>query len=143
MMTTDDSRPDSPDGDDGNPDAFSERPWIDLKTTHDVESWIDHYNWDLQRAINKPNPTGAGVCFVLVHGGEIFMHTTGELILLDVTPEAAWVAPVITAATGTEAPSSQIWTLPGDRLTELVLGLNSLIASTRIIISHPFKARRY
>ena len=71
------------------------------------------------------------------------MHTTEDAILLDVTPEAEWVVPVITAATGIDAPHSQIWVLPNDRLTQLVLGLNSLIASSRIDISHSYKTKKY
>jgi hypothetical protein len=120
------------------------RPWIVLTTTYDVEAWIDNYNRDLQRAIQKANPTGYGICFCLEQGGEIFMHTTSEGdVLLDVTPEAEWVAPLITAATQVEAPRSQIWALPGHTLTQLVLGLSSLIASTRLVLGHDFKIRKY
>ena len=129
--------------DTSNPEEFPERPWIDLTTTYDVEAWIDHYNWDLQRCIKNTNAIGYGVCFRLGQGGQIFMHTTEGVILLDVTPEAEWVAPVITAATGIEAPHSQIWVLPDDRLTQLVLGLSSLIASTRIVVSHSYKTKKY
>jgi len=68
------------------------------------------------------------------------MSTTEGAILLDVTPEAEWVAPVITAATGIEAPRGQMWVLPDDKLTQLVLGLSSLIASTRMVLSHRYKA---
>lgn len=70
------------------------------------------------------------------------MHTGEEAILLDVTPDADWVAPVITAATGLQAPSTQIWALPTDTLTQLVLGLNSLIESTRMVASHDYKAKK-
>jgi hypothetical protein len=122
----------------------SERPWIVLTTSYDVEAWIDSYNRDLQRAIEKTNATGYGICFRLAEGGEIFMHTDSEGdVLLDVTPEAEWVAPLITAATRVEAPRSQIWALPGHTLTQLVLGLSMLIASTRIVLSHDFKMKKY
>lgn len=67
------------------------------------------------------------------------MHTTGGGILLDVTPDAEWAVPVITAATKIEAPPMQIWVLPDDVLTQLVLGLNSLIAATRIVVGHSYK----
>src|SRR4051794_37082569 len=97
----------------------SERPWIDLTTTHDVEAWIDNYNRDLQRYVKKVNAIGYGVRFSLRLGGHIFMHTPEDAILLDVTPEAEWAAPVITAATGIEEPHSQIWVLPDDKLTQL------------------------
>lgn len=119
-----------------------ERPWIHLDNTHDVEAWIDNYNWDLQRHLKQAD-AGVGICFVLNHGGEIFMQTTSEgQILLDVTPDAEWVTPAITAATGVEAPGTQFWVLPGDVLTQLVLGLSGLIASSRTVIGHQFTARK-
>lgn len=126
-----------------DPEEPAARPWIDLKSSYDVEAWIDRHNLDLQGRIKKTNATGYGVCFCLGHGGEIYMHTTEDAILLDVTPDAQWVVPVITAATGIEAAHSQIWVLPDDRLTQLVLGLSSLIASSRIVISHRYKSRKY
>jgi hypothetical protein len=126
-------------------DAPVERPWIVLKTTYDVEAWIDHYNRDLQRHLAKlKNPSGYGIRFRLAHGGDIYMHTTPDGdVLLDVTPEAEWVAPLITAATKVDAPSSQIWALPGHMLTQLVMGLSSLIASTMIVTSHDYKLRKF
>jgi hypothetical protein len=121
-----------------------ERPWIDLKTTYDVEAWIDSYNRDLRRMMEGGNTTGYGICFCLGAGGEIFMHTTPDGdVLLDVTPEAEWVAPVIAAATRVEAPPSRIWALPGHTLTQLVFGLSTLIGSTRMVHSHDFKVRKY
>ena len=133
-----------PDADVTPIDAHPERPWIALNTTYDIEAWIDSYNRDLQYAMKKTNATGYGICFFLELGGEIFLHTTQEGdVMLDVTPEAAWVAPVITAATQVQAPGSQIWALPGDTLTQLILGLSNLIASTRIVLDHQFKVPRY
>jgi hypothetical protein len=124
-------------------DEPQERPWIVLSNTYDVEAWIDQYNRSLQRFVKKANPTGYGICFGLQHGGEIFMHTTPEgIILLDVTEEAEWVMPVISAATGATAPRSRIWMLPGDTLTQLILGLSSLIAVTRFVASHDFKIKK-
>jgi hypothetical protein len=123
-------------------DEITERPWIDLKTTYDVEAWIDNYNWELQRHIKNPNAAGYGTCFRLVHGGQIYLHTTQDAILLDVTPEAEWVVPVISAATGIAAPPSQIWVLPEDKLTQLIMGLSGLIASSSIVISHSYKAKK-
>jgi hypothetical protein len=121
-----------------------ERPWIVLNTTYDVEAWIDSYNRDLQRAVENRNTTGYGICFRLAEGGEIYLHTDQEGdILLDVTPEAEWVSPLITAATRVAAPASQIWALPGHTLTQLVLGLSSLIAATRIVTSHQFRTKRF
>jgi hypothetical protein len=120
--------------------APAERPWIELTATFDVEAWIDQYNWDLQRFMQGKNTTGFGVCFRLKHGGEVYLHTNQDAILLDVTPEAEWVVPVIAAATGVAAANSQIWVLPNNRLTQLMLGLSSLIATTRMVESHRFKA---
>ncbi|MFZ1181234.1 MAG: hypothetical protein WAN92_06955 [Herbaspirillum sp.] len=120
-------------------DVHPVRPWIVLTTTYDVEAWIDSYNRDLQQAVRK-DAQGCGICFCLALGGKIYMHTTSEGdILLDLTEEAEWVAPVITAATGTPPPASSIWTLSGGSLTQLILGLSSLIAATRIVVSHVYK----
>ncbi|MES2535684.1 MAG: hypothetical protein V4632_07400 [Pseudomonadota bacterium] len=126
------------------PDAPSARPWIDLRTSHDVEAWIDSYNRSLQQFAVKANATGYGICFGLEAGGDIFMHTDSEgNVLLDVTPEAEWVTPVITAATHVRGTGSRIWALPGDTLTQLVLGLSSLIATSTIVLSHPFKISKF
>lgn len=130
--------------DNGKPEEPAERPWIVLHTTYDVEAWIDNYNRELQRAIENTRAAGYGICFRLAHGGEIYLHTTPDGdVLLDVTPEAEWVAPLITAATQVETPSARLWALPGHTLTQLVLGLSSLIASTRIVLQHDFKLKKY
>lgn len=116
------------------------RPWIVLTTTYDVEAWIDSYNRDLQQASSKNNASGYGICFGLELGGEVYLHTTSEGdVLLDVTEEASWVAPLIAAATALPAPTGSVWVLPPDTLTQLILGLSTLIASTRIVVSHEFK----
>lgn len=127
---------------DKNQDEPVERPWIVLKTTYDVEAWIDHQNRAIQQLINSSKASGWGICFSLGEGGDIFMHTTSEGdVLLDVTPEAEWVTPLIAAATQVDVPATQIWALPGDRLTQLVLGLSSLIASTRPVLDHSFNLK--
>ena len=125
------------------PEEIAERPWIHLTNTHDVEAWIDNYNWDLQRHVKQGNAASAGICFRLAHGGEIFLHTTSEGdVVLDVTPDAEWATPVITAATGVETPHARIWLLPGDVLTQLVLGLSGLIASSRAVVDHQFNTKK-
>lgn len=127
-----------------NQDAQLARPWIVLKTTYDVETWIDHQNRSIQQLGKSSKAGGWGICFGLSEGGEIFMHTTAEGdVLLDVTPEADWVAPLLAAATQVEVPNTQIWALPGDRLTQLVFGLSSLIATTRLVVEHNFNLRKY
>ena len=132
------------DAENDNPDLARERPWIELKTTYDVEAWIDNYNRDLQRLVEKKNAPGYGICFCLAAGGEIFMHTTPDGdVLLDVTPEAEWVAPLISAATRVEAPPSQIWFLPGHTLTQLIFGLSGLIGSTRMVLQHDYRIKKY
>lgn len=122
---------------------LNERPWIVLNTTYDVEAWIDNFNRELQRLTEGKNLAGSGICFCLAHGGEVFLHTTADGdVLLDVTPEAEWVAPVIAAATHADASELQIWTLPGHVLTQLVLGLSSLIGSTKIVLQHEFRIKK-
>ncbi len=129
----------------GHPSATPHpvRPWISLGSTYDVEAWIDNYNRYLQQVIKKNNTHGYGICFFLHHGGEIFLHTTSDGdVLLDVTENAAWVAPVIALATDVNVPTTSFWTLPGDTLTQLILGLNSLIAATQIVLNHEFNIKK-
>lgn len=129
---------------DNTPAEPGERPWIVLSTTYDVEAWIDNYNRELQLHVDpKKQPNGHGICFGLEHGGEVYLHTTQDGdILLDVTPEAEWVAPLIAAAAQVAQPASQIWPVPGDRMTQLILGLSPLIATTRIVINHDYRIRK-
>lgn len=128
---------------DDYPAELPERPWIVLNTSYDVEAWMDNYNHELQRAVVKTNVPGYGICFRLQHGGDIYLHTDAEgNILLDVTPDAEWVAPLISAATQVDVPPSRIWSLPGHVLTQLVLGLSPLIATTRLVLRHDFKMRK-
>ena len=63
-------------------------------------------------------------------------------ILLDVTPEAAWAHPVLVAITQASPPRGQYWLLPGDLLMQLLLGLNTLIASTRLVLQHVYRPLR-
>jgi hypothetical protein len=119
---------------------FRPRPWLPLETPQDVELWIDEHNRAMQELI-LPNETGYGVCFTLSVGGNIYMQTSGDAVILDVEQEAGWIAPLITAATGVEPPRGQIWVLPEDRLVQLIVGLSSLVESTLLVTGHPFGAR--
>ncbi len=121
-----------------------ERPWIALDTTYDVEAWIDAYNRELQRFTENRNVSGYGICFVLGEGGELYLHTTPEgEIVLDMAPDAEWVAPLITAATGSPQPVSRLWPLPATALTQLILGLSPLVAATRTVVGHDFGRAKY
>jgi hypothetical protein len=120
-----------------------ERPWLALKTTYDVETWIDHFNRNLQQFAPNLKTNGYGICLRLQHGGEIFIHTTPEgEVLLDVTDDAAWVVPVIASTTGMTASHSSIWQLQSDMLTQLLVGLSSLIATTRIVLQHDYRPKK-
>ncbi|WP_426194063.1 hypothetical protein [Massilia sp. DWR3-1-1] len=119
---------------------FRAVPWTALETPQDVELWIDEHNQSLQEHI-APQETGYGVCFTLAVGGKVFMQTTGDAIFLDVEADAAWIAPLLTAATGAQPPAGQLWVLPEDRLVQLVLGMSPLIATTTLIVGHRFGSR--
>ncbi|MES3025975.1 MAG: hypothetical protein V4857_30715 [Pseudomonadota bacterium] len=120
---------------------FRPCPWTALETVQDVELWIDEHNRSLQEHIG-PQETGYGVCFTLAEGGNIFMQTNGDAIMLDVEPDAQWVAPLISAATQSPPPPGQSWVLPDDKLIQLVIGLSSLVASTTLVSGHRFGRRR-
>ncbi|WP_293777983.1 hypothetical protein [uncultured Oxalicibacterium sp.] len=116
------------------------RPWIVLKTTYDVEMWIEHQNRYLQSVAGKHRPERCGIAFMLEAGGVLYLHTTQEgVVLLDVPEEAEWVAPLLTAATGIDAPNGQVWLLPSDLLTQLLLGLSPLLSATSLVVDHDFR----
>lgn len=124
-------------------EPFQERPWIKWESTYEIEAWIDTYNRDMQKIIKDPRASGYGICFMLEEGGEIYLHTTPEgIVLIDVTPDAEWVSPLLAAVTQEEASASRIWTLPVEKLTQLILGLSSLIKSTRMVRNHEFRFKK-
>ncbi len=116
--------------------------WLAWDALLDLEVWIDTHNRELQLAVPK-NAVGYGSAFRLTEGGDIFMHTTGEGdILLDLTPEAQWVAPVVSAATGVAPPRGQIWVLPAGAMLPLLMGLSSLIAASRLVLQHEYRIKK-
>lgn len=119
---------------------FRPCPWINLQTPQDVEAWIDEHNRSMMEHIG-PQETGAGVCFTLTEGGNIYLQTTADAVLLDVDPDAAWITPLIVAATQAELPRGQLWVLPDDKLIQLIVGLSSLVASTTLVAGHNFGGR--
>ena len=123
-----------------NQDRFRPCPWTDLQTPQDVEAWIDEHNRSMMEHIG-PQETGVGVCFTLAEGGNIFLQTSADAIILDVEPDAQWVAPLIMAATQSELPAAQLWILPDDKLIQLIVGLSSLVVSTTLVSGHNFGVR--
>ena len=117
--------------------------WMHLLTPLEAEAWIDLFNHDLQQCILNTNASGYGVCFTLAEGGDIYLHTTSEgYVLLDVTPDAQWAAPVIAAAANVAQPDTQIWHFPDDKLVQFVFGLSSLVASSTMILQHDFNLKK-
>ena len=119
---------------------FRPCPWVALQTAQDVEAWIDEHNRSMMAHIG-PQETGVGVCFTLAAGGNIYLQTSADAVILDVDPDAQWVAPLIMAATQSAAPAAQLWILPDDKLIQLIVGLSSLVASTTLVSGHNFGGR--
>ena len=112
----------TPDTNDTERPRFRPVPWTSLETPQDVELWIEEHNRAMQELV-KPQETSVGVRFRLAAGGDVYMHTAADAVILDVEPDASWVAPLIMAATGAEQPAGSIWVLPDDKLVQLLLGL--------------------
>jgi hypothetical protein len=125
------------DNDSAERPRFRPVPWTALETPQDVELWIAEHNQTMLEMI-KPQETGVGVRFRLAVGGDIYMQTTADAVVLDVEPDAGWVAPLIMAATGAEQPNGRIWVLPDDKLVQLLLGLSTLVESSLIVTGHNF-----
>jgi hypothetical protein len=119
---------------------FRPRPWEPLESPQDVELWIEEHNQAMQELIS-PKETGVGIRFTLAAGGDIYLQTAADAVILDVEPDAEWVAPLILAATGAEAPKGQVWILSADKLIQLILGLSSLVESTILVTGHNFGSR--
>lgn len=131
----------------GQHSVTPEHPWVSLETIQDVEAWMDLNNRELQELLDPKlgqyGSQGQGICFSLAHGGEIYLHTNSDGdVLLDVSNEAEWIAPVISATTQVAPPRGQIWILPQHVLLQLILGLNSLIASSRLVLKHEYRTRK-
>jgi hypothetical protein len=120
---------------------FRPVPWTALDTPQDVELWIAEHDLALKEHVGKQE-TGYGVCFSLAEGGDIYMQTTEGAVILDVTPEADWVEPLLCAISGAEPPAGRLWTLPEDKLVQLILGLSTLVATTTLVVGHQFGRRR-
>lgn len=135
--------PDSPSADQpAVKPRFRPVPWQALETAADVELWIEEHNLALQQHV-APGETGYGVCFTLDAGGEIYMQTSADgAVILDLTPDAEWIAPLITAAAQVAQPDGSVWVLPDDKLIQLMIGLSSLIASSILVVGHNFGLRR-
>ena len=117
---------------------FRPRPWDHLETPYDVELWIEEHNRSMQENI-RPAESGYGIRFCLTEGGDIFMQTSADgAVILDLTAEAEWVSPLISAAAQVEPPVASLWILPDDKLIQLVLGLSSLIATSTLVVGHHF-----
>jgi hypothetical protein len=135
-MMHDETQPDS------KPARFRPCRWVDLRTPSEVELWIDEHNRSMQENM-RAGESACGVCLALTEGGDIFLQTSVDgAVMLDVTSDAQWVAPLICAATQTEAPGSSLWILPDDKLIQLVLGLSSLIATSTLVVGHNFGLRQ-
>jgi hypothetical protein len=119
---------------------FRPVPWIELQTPQDAEAWIDEHNRSMVEHIG-PQETGVGVCFCLAVGGMLYLQTTGDAVLVDVDEDAAWISPLIAAATGVEPPRGRLWILPDDKLVQLLIGLSSLVETTTLVTGHKFGAR--
>jgi hypothetical protein len=128
------------DDDDAAKPRFRPVPWSALETPQDVELWIAEHDLALKEHVGKQE-TGYGVCFSLAEGGDIYMQTTEGAVVLDVTPEADWVEPLLCAVSGMAPPKGRLWVLPEDKLVQLILGLSTLIASTTLVVGHKFGRR--
>lgn len=118
-------------------------PWLILDSLAELEAWMELNNQELQKLIGNRTTQGQGICFNLSLGGEIYFHTNPDGdILLDVSSEAQWVAPVITASSQVAAPRGQIWCLPQHTLMAVIMGLNPLIASSRLVTQHAFRIHK-
>lgn len=127
-----------------NTEQHTNHPWLILNSPAELEAWMELNNQELQKLIGNRTTQGQGICFNLSLGGEIYFHTNQDGdILLDVSSEAQWATPVITACSQVVAPRGQIWCLPQHTLIAVIMGLNPLIASSRLVTQHAFRIQKF
>ena len=118
--------------------------WLAMHSPMELEAWMEINNQELQSLIGSKPTLGHGICLSLLHGGDIYVHTNSDGdVLLDVTPEADWVKPVIAACTKIEMPRGQIWCLPQHDLIPILWGLNTLIETTHLVLNHAYRIQRW
>lgn len=128
----------------GESEVLSETPWIVLSTTYDVEMWIEHQNRRLQKYAESSRPERCGLRFRLDQGGSFYLHSMQDgTLILDLSDEAAWITPLLVAATHVAPPQGMRWQLPGECLVQLVLGLSPLLAATAFVTDHDYGIRRW
>jgi hypothetical protein len=123
------------------------RPWIALESREEIEAWIARLDRELQQhererirhtedgVVQREHARSHGVRLFLQHGGNLRLHTNPDGdILLEVSRDADWVAPLIAAATGISGPRGSAWLLPAERLVELITGLNSLVEAEQLVV---------
>ena len=106
---------------------------------------LKHINLDIpeKKVTAFIGPSGCGKSTLLRTFNRMFelypeQRAEGQ-ILLDVSEEAAWAAPVISAAANVPAPAGSVWVLPPDTLTQLILGLSGLIATSQFVLRHEYR----
>lgn len=118
-------------------------PWEMMSSPIELEAWIEINNQELQSLMGSKPSVGHGICFNLLHGGKIYFHTNSDGdVLLDVEPDADWVIPVLLACTKVSAPRGQIWCLPHQDLLQVLWGLNGLIESSHLVLSHAYRIEK-
>jgi hypothetical protein len=117
------------------------RPWIVLQNVHEVETWIETYNRELQAVVWRNKLNAVTLVRSASHWNwvrDLPVHHAEGQILLDVSEEAA-PPPRVSAAANVAAPAGSVWVLPPDTLTQLVLGLSGLIATSQFVLRHEFR----
>jgi hypothetical protein len=69
------------------------------ETPYDVEVWIEEHNRSMQDNI-RATETGVGICFTSPRAATSMQTSADGAVVLDVTPDAAWVSPLDQGAAG-------------------------------------------
>jgi hypothetical protein len=119
--------------------------FVPVEDSADVNRSDDKYWGNKQRDVvegleGRMNISGTAICFKLRDGGEIFVHSRpNDLVVLDITSEGLWLVPMLAKFSVSQMqPDAHVWGLHRKWRPQLFIFLNSLSSATRTIEKHGF-----
>lgn len=115
--------------------------------TSSADQLMDNRNMDWQsnskkgvdELTEKMKIRGKAICFSLKNGGEIFVHSIDEnIVLLHITEQAEWLLSALSKFSVGKKSDSEIWVMPKNREHQLFIYLNSISSATRSVKGHTF-----
>lgn len=111
----------------------------DQITDNSNTDWLTNSKKDVVELTGKMKIRGKAICFSLKNGGEVFVHSIDEnIVLLHITEQAEWLLSALSKFSVGKKSDSEIWVMPKNREHQLFIYLNSISSATRSVQGHTF-----